>query len=360
MLADKLLDPSTGLLCFDTFNFKGLLGDVQLVNGVIQPYLNVNSRRYRFRVLNGGPSRFYELFLTESAQPDHGHPLLGDRQRRQPPAHAHTGHKLPPQRGRALRHHHRLQPGQEPDRQPHQSPLGEPPGADRRPGADLQRLRRWSGRLLSGVPHRSGGRRRHVNPATHPTFYQLPSVVTPRITRNFAFDRDNGQWTVHDKFASCNELRFTVKQNSVENWLISNPRNDWQHPIHVHFEEHQILSRSGNGGHRSSYSGSNYGGSYGNGCAFGGGGGGISTSRPNVPNVEVSRKDVTRLQGDKDVKLFFRFHDFAGDFPMHCHNIIHALGDVRRRGQACVDCGGQGLELISARSPSRAEARFHL
>jgi FtsP/CotA-like multicopper oxidase with cupredoxin domain len=62
MLNDKLLDPSTGLLCFDTFNFKGLLGDIQLANGVIQPFCNVSQRRYRFRVLNGGPSRFYELF----------------------------------------------------------------------------------------------------------------------------------------------------------------------------------------------------------------------------------------------------------------------------------------------------------
>lgn len=65
ILNDKLLDPGTGLICFDTFNFKGLIGDIQLVNGVIQPFFNVNKRRYRFRVLNGGPSRFYELFLTD-------------------------------------------------------------------------------------------------------------------------------------------------------------------------------------------------------------------------------------------------------------------------------------------------------
>jgi len=45
--------------------------------------------------------------------------------------------------------------------------------------------------------------------------------------------------------------------------------------------------------------------------------------RPNVPNVEVSRKDVTRLQGDEDVKVFFRFRDFQGDYPLHCHNTVH-------------------------------------
>src|SRR6266852_1545335 len=64
ILNDKLLDPGTGLICFDTFNFDGVVGDVQLANGKVQPFLNVNQRRYRFRVLVGGPSRFYELFLT--------------------------------------------------------------------------------------------------------------------------------------------------------------------------------------------------------------------------------------------------------------------------------------------------------
>jgi hypothetical protein len=69
ILTDKLLDPATGKICFDTFNFKGLLGDVQLANGIIKPFLSVNKRRYRFRVLNGGPSRYYELFLTDPLSP---------------------------------------------------------------------------------------------------------------------------------------------------------------------------------------------------------------------------------------------------------------------------------------------------
>ena len=146
-------------------------------------------------------------------------------------------------------------------------------------------------------------------------------MVAPRITRNFNFDRDNGQWVINDKFANCNEIRFTVTQNSVENWVIINPRDDWQHPIHIHMEEHQILSRVNSGGRHDSHSGDRYG-DRGD-CNFGGGGGGISTTRPGVPNVEVSRKDVTRLQFDEDATLFFRFRDFQGDYPMHCHNTVH-------------------------------------
>ena len=64
MFADKLIDPTTGLLAFDTFNIDGLLGDTFVVNGMIQPFFEVKPRRYRFRFLDGGPSRFYQLYLT--------------------------------------------------------------------------------------------------------------------------------------------------------------------------------------------------------------------------------------------------------------------------------------------------------
>src|SRR5438128_960179 len=68
-LTDKLIDPGTGKICFDLFGFDGLIGDKLLVNGVLQPFLEVQKRRYRFRVLDGGPSRFYELFLTNPDNP---------------------------------------------------------------------------------------------------------------------------------------------------------------------------------------------------------------------------------------------------------------------------------------------------
>src|SRR6266568_2313948 len=61
---DKVFDPNTGELVFDLFNLDGILGDKFLVNGVIQPFFQVQPRRYRFRLLDTGPSRFYEFFLT--------------------------------------------------------------------------------------------------------------------------------------------------------------------------------------------------------------------------------------------------------------------------------------------------------
>jgi FtsP/CotA-like multicopper oxidase with cupredoxin domain len=65
MFTDKLFDPETGALAFDLFSLDGILGDKFLVNGKIQPFFKVQPRRYRFRLLDMGPSRFYEFFLTD-------------------------------------------------------------------------------------------------------------------------------------------------------------------------------------------------------------------------------------------------------------------------------------------------------
>src|SRR5262249_37609516 len=46
--------------------FMGFLGDRFTVNGQIQPKLTVYRRKYRFRFLNAGPSRFYQFFLIKN------------------------------------------------------------------------------------------------------------------------------------------------------------------------------------------------------------------------------------------------------------------------------------------------------
>src|SRR5262249_35699336 len=132
-----------------------------------------------------------------------------------------------------------------------------------------------------------------VNPATNPTFYALPSTAgTPTVTRTFKFERGNGQWQINGQFMDCNQVRFKVQQNTIEHWILQNSSGGWQHPIHIHFEEFQTLL--------------------------------INGSPPsNSPLVQTGRKDVIRLEHNTEVELFFRFRDFLGRYPMHCHNVIH-------------------------------------
>ena len=63
ILHDVLFD-SYGQASFNPFNTDGILGDKFTVNRTIQPFFRVEPRKYRFRILNGGPSRFYQLYLS--------------------------------------------------------------------------------------------------------------------------------------------------------------------------------------------------------------------------------------------------------------------------------------------------------
>jgi len=131
------------------------------------------------------------------------------------------------------------------------------------------------------------------DPATITKFYDLPSTnVTPRVKRTFEFDNESGGWTINEKFFDCNEARFTVQENSVEQWTLFNDEDEWEHPIHIHLVEFQTLSING---------------------------------RPPAtsPLIQTGRKDVLRLEGDGRATLFFRFRDFHGKYPLHCHNTIH-------------------------------------
>src|SRR5262249_54838574 len=123
------------------------------------------------------------------------------------------------------------------------------------------------------------------------TFYSLPdTTVTPRITRTFKFDRLNGMWSINGHFIDCTTFPLNVQQNSSEHGVLVNATGDWTHPIHIHLEEHQILSRN--------------------------------RVAPPLP-VERSRKDVTQLRPNERVELFFRFRDWLGKYPLHCHNTVH-------------------------------------
>lgn len=60
---DKQFD-SSGYPFLDPFENDGVLGNKFCVNGKVQPFFKVERRKYRFRLLDSGPSRFYEFYLT--------------------------------------------------------------------------------------------------------------------------------------------------------------------------------------------------------------------------------------------------------------------------------------------------------
>jgi FtsP/CotA-like multicopper oxidase with cupredoxin domain len=309
--ADKVYDPESGQLVFDLFNLDGILGDKFLVNGVIQPFLNVEPRRYRFRLLDTGPSRFYEYFLTDLNNLGAQNPywLIGTDGNLLPnPIQVQSVRIGPAERvdiiidfrqfaGKTIYLENRL----------NQISGQGPAAVDSQVAAQNSSTTECSLVLNSNQPailpagagnlllqFRVSGKSvndESVDPASNPTFYQLPDTTAdPRIVRTFKFDRLNGQWSINGQFMDCNTFRFAVRQNSVEQWLLTNLTGDWTHPIHIHLEEHQILSRN--------------------------------RARPAVP-ADLGRKDVTQVHPNERVQLFFRFRDWLGKYPIHCHNVVH-------------------------------------
>ena len=131
-----------------------------------------------------------------------------------------------------------------------------------------------------------------ANPANITKFYGLPATTaTPRVSRKFTF-QNRGNWTINDKIFACDDIRFRVLKNSVERWTLENEGSSWHHPVHTHFEEFQTLSINGNAPRTS-------------------------------PLVQKGRKDVARLESRDVHVVFFRFRDFHGRYPIHCHNVVH-------------------------------------
>ncbi len=60
------IQPDTPVADLDVSIAPAFLGDTILVNGKVWPYLDVEARKYRFRVLNASNTRFYRLRLEPS------------------------------------------------------------------------------------------------------------------------------------------------------------------------------------------------------------------------------------------------------------------------------------------------------
>jgi FtsP/CotA-like multicopper oxidase with cupredoxin domain len=303
-LADKLIDPGTGLLCFDLFGLDGLVGDKYTVNGKIQPFMDVQKRRYRFRILDGGPSRFYQLHLTNPDNPNQQipfHVLANDGNLLNKPVQVTNvrvsvaeridiiiDFKWIAQTFGATRLWLENRWEQDNGRGPKNNIL--PPGQLQNALLEFRLVGNpVSDGSVDPVVLEQDPRPCVFEPCCLPTTSANDPNAQPRITRTFRFERGNGQWQINGQLMNCNAFRFTVQRNSIEHWVLQNNSGGWQHPIHIHLEEFQILTRNG--------------------------------KAPSA--VERSRKDVVRLGTNEEIKLFFRFRDFRGGYPMHCHNTIH-------------------------------------
>ena len=102
-----------------------------------------------------------------------------------------------------------------------------------------------------------------------------------------------------------------IPRNNVEEWLINNNvgGSAWTHPVHIHFEEFRTLQRFVNG---------------------------VPTS-PAVPPLMTGRKDVTRMEAGQGALIKMQFRDYNGRYLIHCHNMAHEDAFMMVRWDICGD-----------------------
>jgi FtsP/CotA-like multicopper oxidase with cupredoxin domain len=329
IVSDAAMDPD-GQLFFDIFDTDGFLGDVMLVNFAYRPNFNVLPRKYRFRVLSAGMSRFLQLQIADpsgKALPfqqiaNDGNLLVNpvtltslDQQG--------TGERydivvdfsrFSP--GQTLKLVNTLQQtdGRLPDGQVSLAQALKGVSKDPAVGPIMQFT------VVSSMPS-------FDNPsvtlkATDTDYSQVPAILTDQIpivapvrTRVVTWAdgegdsrQPNGQcipdcpptarfpWVVsvnggEAHSMNANRIQLLVpKPGEIEHWTYVNDGGEWDHPIHLHFEEGVTMNR---------------------------GGGRIG------PTELLARKDVWRLRPDGKVQFQIQFGEYGGSYVQHCHNTVH-------------------------------------
>jgi FtsP/CotA-like multicopper oxidase with cupredoxin domain len=306
ILHDILFDEH-GQVRWNPFNTDGILGDRYTVNRKIQPFFEVEARKYRFRLLNGGPSRFYRLALSS------GKPfcvLTGDGNVLPEPIDADRIYLSVAQRVDVVIDFAEYKTG---DRICMVNDLEQTNGKGP------------SGRTLAEpVPLLEF----RVIAATGPDPSRVPKRLRPlpivdmslvKRERVWEFDYDGGLWTVNGKVFEPNRIDAGVERDSAEIWTIRNGGNGWSHPVHCHFTEFIILEVNGrpirpttlhdhvDGRHVFTEN--------------------LDPDTGRRPRVNTfmggQRRDVATILPGDEIKVYIRFSDFLGKYVMHCHNVVH-------------------------------------
>ncbi|MCY1278482.1 Cell division protein FtsP [compost metagenome] len=284
-LCDRRFDLN-GLLYFDQLNPEGTLGDKIVVNGKIEPVLHVAARKYRLRLLNSGPSRFYALYLVDVRNRVQSFTYIANDGNLLPaPLYNQTKVELGvAERGDIIVDFAQYPLGAElylVNRLRQESTRG--PKDIRAPGTPILKL---VVNRTAADNSRIPAKLRELRPIT------AEELKNARV-RRWEFGRKGGLWTVNDRIFNVQQVSAEVRQGSCEIWELVSPSGGWHHPVHIHFEEGRILSKVVDG-----------------------------KSVP-VPAHERGRKDVFVLGENSSMRVFLRFRDFVGKYVMHCHNMIH-------------------------------------
>jgi blue copper oxidase len=325
LIQDKLLDED------GNFVYKpdamavdmGYEGDVILVNLTPTPYLEVSTRVYRLRLLNGSNARTYRVAFTKAGEEELlSYQVIGT-----------DGGLLdrPREVGEAF-----LSPGERMDvlLDLRDFEVGEEVVLKSLPFDPMHHEHEME--MTEGMEHMEHMGHRQMGPARLPdgsTFYLLKLVVNERtdftkrvpetlseipqpelsraasrpITISMITDDGGMRWLINGRTHSMDEVPIVVQRGVKEIWEIRNDEKSMPHPIHLHGFQFRILERIGTPEQLAH----------------------LAVDERGRLVTDVGFKDTVLLWPGETVKCVMDFsHNFEGEqlYMFHCHILEHETG----------------------------------
>ena len=305
VIQDRSFHPDGSLRYPETWQ-EHFFGDVNLVNGKVMPYLEVDRGLYRFRIVNGANARTYTLSLSGGLAftvigVDGG---LLDEPR--------TVSQLTlggAERADVLVDFSELDPGTEvllTNSAP--APFPGTPGVGVLP--EVMQLR-----VTDQVGHTG------AVPSTLRALETLDEADSI-IERDFELRRDGGDecggraWLING--LGWDDITEEPTLGTTEVWRFIN-RSGVTHPMHMHLVFFQVLDRQP----FEQVDGEV-----------------VPIGEPSAPEPwESGWKDTVSVGPGEIVRVIARFEDFVGSFPYHCHVLEHEDHEMMRQFVTRTECG---------------------
>jgi len=294
VLCDRMFDKEAQLYYPVSGNPRGpwmseFAGNVTLVNGKIFPYLEVEPRKYRFRMLNGSNSRFFDLTLSNGQE----FYQIGSDQGLLPAPVALKDLQLAPAERADLII----------DFAAH---AGEQIVLKNNPFNILQfRVSKTIVAAAGSLPATLRPLARIAESSAIQKRQLALVEVDDMVGRPVQMLLNNARW--HDPVTENPVL------NSTEIWELINTSDD-SHPIHLHLVRFQILDRQNF--ERFAYQTR----------------GVLNFTGPVVPPDpnEMGWKDTVRAEAGMVTRIIVRFEGFTGRYVWHCHILEHEDNEMMR------------------------------
>lgn len=281
-----------GTLWWDQFDHDGRIGDVFTVNGVAQPFLNVEPRKYRFRFLGASLARVYMLRLSN------GQPMvqIGNDSWLLPKGVSVSQVYLnPAKRADVIIDFTKLA-----GKTVFLENIMDQTDGRKPNGVDLS----TKVQLVKFVVGRAADKAYPEFTCTVGTPLRAHTLIRESeatVTRYFDFNRSNGAWQVNSEFYSAFRCDAAVRLGATEKWVLRNGSGGWWHPIHLHLESHQIIRINGQ-----------------------------------APRETWAYKsDNTSLEDNMTAEVLMKFRTFTGPFVFHCHNNNHEDMRMMKQWEVC-------------------------